>query len=919
MDRAEHWGQVDELFAAALERELSTRIAFLESVCAGRPDLRREVEKMLAIDEKVSGFIERSAFPAAADLLAASSDPDALEGSRFMPGDRIANRYRVAGLLGRGGMGEVYRADDLKLRQRVALKFLPERLSSDGAALARFYQEVSLARQISHRHVCRVYDVAESNGQHFLSMEYVQGEDLASLLRRIVRPQQTKALEIARQLGAGLAAIHEKGVLHRDLKPGNVMLDDAGQVRITDFGLATLTQKAREDGLFAGTPAYMSPEQLTGQALTVRSDIYSLGLVLYEVFTGKRAFEANRLQELIEARKGGATPIQPSRHLGDLDPVAERVILQCLEREPEKRPGSALEVLRALPGGDPIAAALALGETPSPEMVAASPKPGTIRPVVAAALLGLFLLLLALTAILSGGAALHRFLPLGKSREVLEERAHEIVNRLGYTIAPRDTMDEFVLDSEYLGYLDKHDASPERWRRLATAQPGALMFLYRQSPGLLEPNNGSRVTFQDPPNMASGMISMKLDMAGGLSYFEAVPAQIDAGIPHAPDWGAVLREAGLDPGQLQSTPSQWTPPTAYDVRAAWSGVYPRMPEFPIRVEAAAYRGQSVYFEIVPPWRAAERQVVEAASDRAVLIPLMAVFLTALSLGTLLAVRNLRLGKGDRRGAMRLAIVMFAARMIHWTVDTHHVASIDELSGALITGLESALFWSVFLAVMYLALEPLLRRHFPERLIGWSRLLAGEFRDPLVGRDLLVGCVAGSAVLVINYLGYLVLGWLRLAPAIPDLGNRLVNSGFEGFFTSLMDSIMAAVGFTFIGTFLLLFLTLLLRRRWAGGVAGWMVFSCLIAADNLYKGPYFVPVSILMAIVLVLLIARFGVLATIATMLVIHLRVFFAVTTELNAWYARGFVLYTVLLVALAIWGAHIARAGRPLLRPRFLD
>ena len=774
---------------------------------------------------------------------------------------------------------------------------------------------------ILHCHVCRVYDVAEKNGKHFLSMEYVDGEDLASLLRRIVRPSETKALEIARQLGAGLAAIHEKGVLHRDLKPGNVMLDDAGQVRITDFGLAALVHETRERRELAGTPAYMSPEQLTGQPLSVRSDIYSLGLVLYEVFTGKRAFEAGTLQELMKARQSGATPTSPSQHLSDLDPVVERVILRCLEKEPEKRPGSALEVVGALPGGDPLAAALALGETPSPEMVAAAPKPGTIQPATSAALLGLFLCLLALTTIMSGGAALHRLLPLEKPREVLEERAHEIASRLGYTAAPRDTMDAFTLDNEYLAYVQNHDPSPQRWRRLATAQPAALLFWYRQSPGFLEPNSGSTVTFDDPPNLISGMVSMNLDLAGGLTYFEAVPPQIDseAGATHAPNWGAVLREAGLDAEQLQPVPSQWTPPAAYDIRVAWSGVYPRMPEFPIRVEAAAYRGRPVYFEIVPPWREAARQAAVAGSNQAVLAPLMAVFLTALGVGALLAARNLRLGRGDRRGAVRLGIFMFAIRLVYWAFDTHHITSMGELSNLLITGLESALFWPVFLAVMYLALEPLLRRHFPERLIGWSRLLAGEFRDPLVGRDLLTGSVAGSAVLVVNYLGYLALGWLGLARGIPDTGGDLAHLGFEGFVGNTMNSIAGAGAFTFIGTFVLLFLTLLLRRQWAGVATGWLVFSCLIAADNLYKGPNFVPVSILMAAVPTFVLARFGVLAMLATQLVIHLKVFFPVTTELGSWYARGFVLYLFLMVALATWGAYTARAGRPLFRPRFLD
>ena len=196
---------------------------------------------------------------------------------RLAPGAIIAGRYRLVALLGRGGMGEVYRADDLTLDQPVALKFLPEGAAVDDAtALAQFHNELRIARQVSHKNVCRLYDLGDADGRRFLTMEYVDGEDLASLLRRIGRIPQDKAIELARQLCAGVAAAHERGVLHRDLKPANVMIDGDGNVRITDFGIAT----AGGDGDADALPARRIHGAGTARraARVDKSDIYALGL-----------------------------------------------------------------------------------------------------------------------------------------------------------------------------------------------------------------------------------------------------------------------------------------------------------------------------------------------------------------------------------------------------------------------------------------------------------------------------------------------------------------------------------------------------------------------------------------------------------------------------------------------------------------
>src|SRR5262245_29160884 len=176
----------------------------------------------------------------------------------FTPGSIVGGRYRLVALLGRGGMGEVYRADDLTLDQPVALKFLPEGIAVSDARLAQFHNELRVARQVSHKHVCRLYDLGDADGRRFLTMEYVDGEDLGTSLRRFGRRPPGKAVQIARQLCAGVAAAHDKGVIHRDLKPANVMLDGNGDVRITDFGIATAAADVGAE--VAGTPQYMAPE-----------------------------------------------------------------------------------------------------------------------------------------------------------------------------------------------------------------------------------------------------------------------------------------------------------------------------------------------------------------------------------------------------------------------------------------------------------------------------------------------------------------------------------------------------------------------------------------------------------------------------------------------------------------------------------
>ncbi|HEX8456573.1 MAG TPA: serine/threonine-protein kinase [Pyrinomonadaceae bacterium] len=1017
--RPDRWRQIDEVFAAALEREdPDERARFLASACAGDDGLRREVEKMLGFDRQAEDFIETPVFGMAAELItgqvrASASSPagaaeagwvfgekkdsskrspagefasGSIDDARFVSGEVLAERYRIVGLLGRGGMGEVYRADDLKLKQAVALKFLPESLSADGAALARFYQEVSVARGISHRHVCRVYDVGEYEGQHFISMEFVRGEELASLLKRIKRLPHDKAVEVARQLCGGLAAIHDKGVLHRDLKPANIMLDERGDVRITDFGIAALTESpnaGRE--AVVGTPAYMSPEQLDGRALTVASDIYSLGLVLYEVFTGKRAFEAASLNDMLRLRRADTPPTNPSKLISDLDPLVERLILRCLETQPEARPVSALQVAAALPGGDPLAAALAAGETPSPEMVAAAPKQGSLRPPVAVALLLGVVCAIAFSVLMSGRVSLHRFVPLKKSPDDLAERAREITRRAGYSEPPLDTAHGFLGDYEYLTYVRRQPATPGRWEQLKTGQPAAFTFWYRQSPRYLEAYDYWQIRPQDPPPEISGMVLVKLDTTGRLTYFEAAPPQVDeAGNTNASvnastnasanvnastqtnpnagantnanaatsagaatgadaksnsdanakasadanaafDWSPLFREAGLDVSRFRPIESRWTPPHHADTRAAWEGVYPLRPDLPLKIEAAAYRGRPVYFELVGAWRAPQRQTpFEGSTEEKTFFALLLVcYFGALALAALLAWRNLRLGRGDRRGAFRLTLFIFVLRMIHWLFLAHHVPTVGEVAGQLVAGLQSAVYWAGFTGLLYLALEPFLRRRWPEWIISWSRLLAGDFRDPLIGRDVLVGAACGLGSIVTHYALVLLPPLFGAqATSISTNSNLLIELGLlglSGFIPLLINQISASVLFPFIIVSMLLFFAMLLRRKRLGIAATWVLIYAAMIFNFSEPTPLGFLITTIMPTLVLAALVRFGLLALISAFFFQHLLPFYPVTTDLSAWYATSFLLQLFLLSALLVYSFYTSLAGQPLFRARFLE
>ncbi len=916
--------------------------------------------------------------PPAGDLTpnapATAAPPSSLapDEPRFVPGTVLAGRYRIVGLLGRGGMGEVYRADDLKLGQSIALKFLPQGLDQDPERLQRFLGEVKVALKITHPNVCRVYDIGEVDlgagglSAHYLSMEYIDGEDLSSLLRRIGRLPEDKAIQIARQLCAGLAAAHEQGILHRDLKPANVMLDGRGDVRITDFGLAGLAEGFTGAEIRAGTPAFMAPEQLAGKEVTARSDIYSLGLVLYELFTGQRALRGDSLAEISRLQQTGLT--SPSSHVSVLDPAVEQVILRCLAPEPADRPASVVKVALGLPGADPLAAALAAGETPSPEMVAEAGDDAALAPRWAVPLMVFSILGLLAYAWIAGRTHLLGRVPLELPPQAMVYRAQEMVEALGYDDRPADHAYSFQTDRPYLRHLAE-DPSPDRWQRLSDQRPSAIYLWYRQSPRPMVPQNIlGRVFFSDPPVRLSGMVNLYLDAAGRLAFLKAVPPQHEAAPagesrepaageptagtapaedspaeepaaeepaaeepaaeePAAPavelltweptegsqgaPWPIAFEAAGLELDRFAAVTPEWLPEAYCNQRAAWTGTYPGQAKPELRVEACAYNGKLVFFSIIHPWdRASRQQQADQSTTELVKIWVAGIaFLSILIGAALLVRRNLRLGRGDRRGAWRLAAWTVASSVAAWFFHASHVANLGEFF-IFIVSMGNMLFVGALVWALYIALEPFVRRRWPESLVSWSRLLAGRIRDPLVGRHMLYGAALAVGVGLLDELGRMAPTFFGDAGPTPSgndfdtlMGTRWVLG--EVFFTLRQVILMPM-----IVLFLLVLLRVLLRNSWVALA----VFVAIFALLGFTAGKFAVIGIVTNAIIFTafgLCIMRFGLVAFMSASLVNTLNNQ-PLSLDLSTWYAGNTLTMLAAGVAFIVTAFRISLGGRPL-------
>jgi serine/threonine protein kinase len=756
------------------------------------------------------------------------------DGAGLQPGSVVGGRYRIVSLLGSGGMGEVYRADDLKVGQHVALKFLPLHFAAAGSRVARFVDEVRLARKISHPNVCRVYDIGEADGRHYLSMEYIDGENLASVLQRIGRLPHEKVVEIARQLCAGLAAAHDQGVLHRDLKPANIMIDGRGHARITDFGLAVTTERSTA-GDVAGTPAYMAPEQLFGGTLTAQTDLFALGLILHELLTGKRVFSETTLQQRRLSARDAAGRARSAVER-DIDSPLQNVIARCLHDDAAARPASAQSVAAALPGGaDPLMAALAAGQIPSPAV--------------------------------------------------------------------------------------ERSAVYEPFIRVARpSEQGGLFFIYRQSPHyLISENTFGVVSYREPPADVSGMADVTLDPAGRLVRFTAVPG-LSRGSPAAreQDWSVPFSEAGLDLNAFKPVATAWIPPVPFDIAAAWEGARPDRPAERVRVLAAVWGGRPVAFDTTDSPTSSAPTVAVRWTGPASDLAFVAVTLAVLLGGCLLARWNMRQGRWDRSGALTVAGCVFVTGLLLGLLRADHVpiAQDEYLIFARIAGW--FLYSAGFIFLMYVAFEPFVRQRWPRVLTSWTRLLSGRVRDPLVGRDILVGALAGVATTLLRESEFIASRWLGV-PSPPALTSTLDGLGTWRQFASLgffvpLEALSLALGWLL----LLLLLRIVFRSDRLAIAAAIVVVLPIVTlpGEHLLLE---VLLGVLLTALMITVLLRFGLFALVVQMTFANALTRLPITLNAAEWYTGRSMLVLLCLSGIIVYGFRASVAGRQLIGPRLVE
>lgn len=870
----------------------SERIERLEQLCHGDPALRHEVESLLKFHESIAS----ETMGRTDDATGKAGKSQLVDGmtGQLDPGTMVSGRYTIVDLIGRGGMGIVYQAHDTVLNIQVALKFFH---STSTQSINRLLNEVRLARRVTHPYVCQVFDVSEDRGRHFIVMEHVRGEDLATLLRRIGRIPQDKVLVLAQQLCQGLAAAHAKGICHRDLKPANIMIDHAGDIKIMDFGIAASREIDDPAALAGGTPAYMAPEQLASAgSYSEQSDVYAVGLVLYEALTGHPAFQAKTIYQLA-GMMTKQRPEPPSKLVPGIDMAVDRAIMSAIEPIPAHRPASALHLATMFPGVDALRMAGQAGVTPPADLVAGAPVGTSIHgKSLIFNVLGLCAIMLAiwLTSDWNSTSIPHTTEPPA----IMIEQAKNILDMAGY--------DETARVADY-GYVND-PTEPVRDQN--------LLFWYQ------------RVYMTDPPEMTKWMVHRTAEMredarlpAMEVFGVACVMLRFDRTVRHfqiatmypledvkaaerppEPDWTQWFQAAGLNESRFRADAltsvtvladrnRHWVEEGCDDVTQCRE------------VHAASLTGRPTYFSLQNDIDKAttlneELKAIQIQQFWVYLPFQFGLFLIAL----VLAVLHIRRKKCDLRGSFKLVMLLMITTLLVWIFRFGHVMHPSEIFAGWYYDL--IILGPLFVWVFYVGFEPLARRHVPHVLIDWNKMLRLRWRDPGIGKSLFAGALGGAVATLASRVDSKIAAWQGFVSIDAGMTASVVDSALKLRYViaRCLSLIPTSVTFAIVGLFFFTIIRSLIHRdRVAAGVFAlsygllWGVFG--------YQSPWsFIILAPIVGVLSYVILARRGLLATMTAFWVVFAIEAFPMTTDMLAWYAIPGLTGLILAFAIGLTG-----------------
>ncbi len=645
----------------------------------------------------------------------------------------------------------------------------------------------------------------------------------------------------------------------------------------------------------------MSPEQLKGAEVTARSDIFALGLVLYELFTGKRPYGAKTVPQLLSAQESGQLTSMTSI-AADIDPAVEKAIRRCLDPDPLKRPANALAVAASLPGGDPLAAALAAGETPSPELVAAAGETDGM-----ALKYSLPCFLVAVVSILSapiyrqqGTTLMHGSLDFAP--EVLAQKGRDIAVAMGYQKKPADT--NLALDHrwDFVKFLQAKP-EPRKWDEWLAAE-APIMANYRESQSALLAPPFGYVDDTNPPPINPGMVFERIDGHGLLRDFSAVPYEGESlAVPI--EMEAVFRAAGLDLKTFTETTPLMLPEHAADQLRAWKGEHPKIPNTEMMVEIASWKGRITQVRVeFPGFRTAEETRPAFRKLRGVFV--MASLGAAGYFAILLARRNWKKERVDKKGALHIAIAMFAFQMIIWVGQVHPIPS-DDMFGVFFAIAGDALLFSAMLWLLYLALEPAVRSRWPHAIVTWNRILAGRWKDAQVGSHILIGAAVGAG-------SWAALGLQQMAESKNDLHAGVALWALLGtrqWIAAYVANLKEALILGLVAFFAIFGLRHRLKKDWLAAIAASVLFTLtegeVVTDPNWLK---IVAIYVGLYAILMFVLLRVGLVATMSAVFFLNALNRICLGSDWKAWWApSGFATMFLLIamVSYAFWRSQGTR------------